>query len=403
MVAWAAWSRFEGPELEGLLDIRLKMASKRRGEDPEDGAEAKRVRRLELAAEHGDDEDLMGDVEVVAGGVVHCAKPLLLAQSDVFHAMLTSGLREATQRRIELPDMSADCWRALYAYLQSGDAHVEESATAVELLQAAHMYELAPLVDAVEQRFAAACDEGECDKDALHHLLDLAESLQMAKLTASAARALFVDFQATEKALAAKAAGPLPGGYAVGEKVFYAGGQPRRSTARATRLTHGQAGEVTGASTGSHGDKGVDVMFPGNKGNVSCHLTSLSRSPPPPLPGGYAVGEKLYFTGTSETFPSGNKVTHGQEGEVTGHPWSDSPAFGKGVAVMFPGNKGNIAAPHRAQPHAAAAAAGRVRRRREGVLHRDSQTLGAARQAHARPGGRGDGARRATAPTSARA
>ena len=132
------------------------MASKRRGEDPEDGAEAKRARRLELAAEHGDDEDLMGDVEVVAGGVVHCAKPLLLAQSEVFDAMLTSGLREATQRRIELPDMSADCWRALYAYLQSGDASVEESATAVELLQAAHMYELPPLVDAVEQRFAAS-------------------------------------------------------------------------------------------------------------------------------------------------------------------------------------------------------------------------------------------------------
>ena len=66
------------------------------------------------------------------------------------------------------------------------------------------------------------------------------------------------------------------------------------------------------------------------------------RTPPPPLPGGYAVGEKVYYTGCSETFPSGNKLTHGQEGEVTGHPESDSPAFGKGVAVMFPGNEDDI-------------------------------------------------------------
>ena len=38
----------------------------------------------------------------------------------------------------------------------------------------------------------------------------------------------------------------------------------------------------------------------------------------------------------------GNKLTHGQEGEVTGHPHSDMPSFGKGVSVMFPGNKGHI-------------------------------------------------------------
>ena len=53
--------------------------------------------------------------------------------------MLTNGLREAAQRRIELPDMTADCWRALYAYLRGGDVRVE-SATAVELLQASTPY-----------------------------------------------------------------------------------------------------------------------------------------------------------------------------------------------------------------------------------------------------------------------
>ena len=83
-------------------------------------------------------------------------------------------------------------------------------------------------------------------------------------------------------------------------------------------------------------------MFPGNKGWIDCYLTRLSRSPPPPLPGGYAVGEKVYFTGNSQTYPNGDTRTPGQEGEVTGHPSSDSPAFGKGVAVKFPGSKGSV-------------------------------------------------------------
>ena len=39
----------------------------------------------------------------------------------------------------------------------------------------------------------------------------------------------------------------------------------------------------------------------------------VSRDAPPPLPGGYTVGDKVFFTGTSETFPSGNKLVHGQQ------------------------------------------------------------------------------------------
>ena len=67
----------------------------------------------------------------------------------------------------------------------------------------------------------------------------------------------------------------------------------------------------------------------------------MSRDPPPPLPGGYKVGEKVFFTGMSETFPIGDKVVHGQQGEVVG-PALGENTKGKGVAVLFPGNKGNI-------------------------------------------------------------
>ena len=46
----------------------------------------------------------------------------------------------------------------------------------------------------------------------------------------------------------------------------------------------------------------------------------------------------MFFTGASETFPSGNRVVYGAKGEVTG------PATGKEVSThvdeQFPGNKG---------------------------------------------------------------
>eukprot|EP00964_Phaeocystis_antarctica_P124191 scaffold87878_cov54-Phaeocystis_antarctica.AAC.2 len=64
-------------------------------------------------------------------------------------------------------------------------------------------------------------------------------------------------------------------------------------------------------------------------------------SPPPPLPGGYTVREKVFFTGASKTLPSGNKLVHGQQGEVKG-PASNEASKGKGLDVLFPGNKASI-------------------------------------------------------------
>ena len=86
------------------------MATKRKRSAGDEAAiHREQAQRLfELVAEHGNDESLMGGfVDVVAGGVAHRVNPLLLAQSEVFRAMLTNGLREAAQRRIELPDTSA--------------------------------------------------------------------------------------------------------------------------------------------------------------------------------------------------------------------------------------------------------------------------------------------------------
>ena len=69
----------------------------------------------------------------------------------------------------------------------------------------------------------------------------------------------------------------------------------------------------------------------------------VSRDAPPPLPGGYTVGDKVFYTGANDTLPSGiNKLVHGQQGEVTGPPNSET-LKDKCVAVRFPGNMGSIA------------------------------------------------------------
>ena len=60
---------------------------------------------------------------------------------------------------------------------------------------------------------------------------------------------------------------------------------------------------------------------------------------PGSLPGGYKVGDKVFCTAVSQTFPSGDKVIYGQQGEVTG-PATVETHKGKGVQVRFPGNKG---------------------------------------------------------------
>ena len=129
---------------------------------------------------------------------------------------------------------------------------------------------------------------------------------------------------------------PLPGGYAVGEKVYFTGHSKTLRTG--DKFTHGRAGEVAGPATSrTHLGEGVSVMFPGNTESISCDLTQLSRAPPPPLPGGYAVGEKVYYVGVSMEHSSGNKWTHGQSGEVTG-PATHQTDIGEGLAVKFAGN-----------------------------------------------------------------
>ena len=67
----------------------------------------------------------------------------------------------------------------------------------------------------------------------------------------------------------------------------------------------------------------------------------MSRDAPPPLPGGYKMGEKVFFTGPSQTLSNGDKLVHGGQGEVMG-PATGVNSKGKGVDVLYPGNKGGV-------------------------------------------------------------
>ena len=71
----------------------------------------------------------------------------------------------------------------------------------------------------------------------------------------------------------------------------------------------------------------------------------VSREPPP-LSGGYEVRDEVYYQGASKTLDNGphaghDKLVHGQRGEVVGPATLESHK-GKGVKVLFPGNKGDV-------------------------------------------------------------
>ena len=79
----------------------------------------------------------------------------------------------------------------------------------------------------------------------------------------------------------------------------------------------------------------------------------VSREPPPPLPGGYTVGEQVYYTGTSETFERGDRLEHGKQGEVVG-PTACESHTGNGLVVQFAGHPCNCYLSQvrcRAHPH----------------------------------------------------
>ena len=84
--------------------------------------------------------------------------------------------------------------------------------------------------------------------------------------------------------------GALPGNFKVGESLYYTGPTLTETLAfgglsggapAGNKWVHGQRGEVVGpAMSEAAKGKGLSMRFHGNKDNVNCWLTELSRSPP---------------------------------------------------------------------------------------------------------------------------
>ena len=177
--------------------------------------------------------------------------------------------------------------------------------------------------------------------------------------------------------------------------VFYAGAS--QTVSKGDRLMHGARGDVVGPATSeAYEGKGVSALFRGSTDCINCYLGTLSRTvvtssdlvevhtgfscdasgmnpivgprfrrgenydvceaeflkldaaargafvrcapPPTAVPGDFCVGDRVVYTGASQTFPNGDRIEQGGEGEVVGPAVSED----EGVAVLFLGNTGSI-------------------------------------------------------------
>ena len=97
---------------------------------------------------------------------------------------------------------------------------------------------------------------------------------------------------------------------------------------------------------------GIRKVRTKEQGGTSAHAHYYDEDQPAPqvataigvtievLSGGHITGDTVYYTGKSHTFPSGNKLVQGQQGEVTGSGSGEKKDTH--LLVLFPGNKGSV-------------------------------------------------------------
>mmetsp|Transcript_7267 Transcript_7267/g.20133 ORF Transcript_7267/g.20133 Transcript_7267/m.20133 type:complete len:844 (-) Transcript_7267:62-2593(-) len=134
----------------------------------------------------------------------------------------------------------------------------------------------------------------------------------------------------------------VPGGYCLGDRVYYGG--PARKYPNGDQLFFSAQGQVAGRScVGDNMDsERLAVMFPSHRDAKAVRLALLSREPPV-IPGGYNVGDRVFWCGMNWTFPNGDRLRFGAKGEVAGRSCVGDGNDDERVAVNFPGNKGAVA------------------------------------------------------------
>jgi hypothetical protein len=133
----------------------------------------------------------------------------------------------------------------------------------------------------------------------------------------------------------------IPGGYQLDEEVYYSG--PTTKYPDGDRLVFGAAGKISGRSVVGDGkdDDRIAVSFPGHKMPKALRCAFISYEPPV-IPGGFSVGDLVFWCGMDWSFPNKDKLHFGAQGTVTGRACSPDGIDNARVAVSFPGNKGSV-------------------------------------------------------------
>lgn len=135
----------------------------------------------------------------------------------------------------------------------------------------------------------------------------------------------------------------IPEGFKLGDEVFYGG--PGRKYTNGDKLTFGAKGTVAGMSCVGDGmdRERVSIAFPEHKGSPKSIRCALLSYQTPCIPGGYIIGQEVYWCGMNWVFPNGDRLIFGASGRVAGRSCVGDGLDDERVAVHFPGNKGAVA------------------------------------------------------------
>uniref|UniRef100_A0A7S2EZD4 BTB domain-containing protein n=1 Tax=Alexandrium andersonii TaxID=327968 RepID=A0A7S2EZD4_9DINO len=101
------------------------------------------------------DSARLADVTLVVGGErIEAHSLVLMARSSVFDAMFSTSMRESREKEVVIEDLKPSAVRELLSFFYAGSVKKEtldQDDTTLHLLQAAHRYEAAPLIEVCTQ------------------------------------------------------------------------------------------------------------------------------------------------------------------------------------------------------------------------------------------------------------
>merc|ERR1712151_932029 len=126
----------------------------------------------------------------------------------------------------------------------------------------------------------------------------------------------------------------LPKGYQAGDIVYYAGA--KRDFDNGNFLKFGLVGEVVGPSTPPD-NRRIKILFEGNAEPMDCALPQIMTEEPV-IPGGFKVGDRLYYIGEQQVYDDGDRLLFGLPGEVVSRSTAGNASDDRRLKVLFDGN-----------------------------------------------------------------